>query len=167
MLLEHAEIYALFGRTKWTQDLRWEDQNWFHRPGPPPLFSTKWGRVKGFLNNVKKTAELVFWGIPNYELISQVQFVLTNESLQNKLTEISQEAAVQVTPRPNSRVSLPSSSSSSSATSQVTSPVPSRPATELKGSLHLGMCKSCKRIYRRTEVGIAWIWSLFYKILFC
>ena len=106
---------------------------------------------------LKKTAELVFWDIPNYELISQVQFVLTNESLQNKLTEISQEAAVQVTPRPNSRVSLPSSSSSSSATSQVTSPVPSRPATELKGSLHLGMCKSCKRIYRRTEVGIAWI----------
>ena len=79
-LLNKIEIYS-----KWTQNLRWEDQNRFQRQGPPPLFSTKWGRVKGFLNNVKKTAELVFWGIPNYELISQVQFVLTNESLQNKL----------------------------------------------------------------------------------
>ena len=35
MFLEHVEIYALFGRTKWTQNLRWEDQNRFQGPGFP------------------------------------------------------------------------------------------------------------------------------------
>ena len=28
-VFEHAKICALFGRTKWTQNLRWEDQTWF------------------------------------------------------------------------------------------------------------------------------------------
>ena len=64
-----------------------------------------------------------------------------------------QEAAVQVTPRPHSRISFSSSSSSNTSQPPSPSPTPSRPSTELKGSLHLGMCKSCKRIYRRTEVG--------------
>ena len=33
MFFENVEIYALFGRTKWTQNLRWEDQNRFQGPG--------------------------------------------------------------------------------------------------------------------------------------
>ena len=38
MFSEHVHIYALFGRTKWTQNLRWEDQNRYKGPGvgPPP-----------------------------------------------------------------------------------------------------------------------------------
>ena len=31
---EHVEIYALFGRTKWTQNLQLEDQNRIQGPGP-------------------------------------------------------------------------------------------------------------------------------------
>ena len=33
MFLEHVEVYELFGRTKWTQNLRWEDQNRLQGPG--------------------------------------------------------------------------------------------------------------------------------------
>ena len=33
MFLERVEIYALFERTKWTHNLRWEDQNRFQGPG--------------------------------------------------------------------------------------------------------------------------------------
>ena len=33
MFFEHVEIYALLGRTKWTQNLRWEDQYRFQGPG--------------------------------------------------------------------------------------------------------------------------------------
>ena len=33
MFFENVEIYALFGRTKWTQNPRKEDQNRFQGPG--------------------------------------------------------------------------------------------------------------------------------------
>ena len=33
MIFENIEVYALFGRTKWTQNLRQEDQNRFQGPG--------------------------------------------------------------------------------------------------------------------------------------
>ena len=34
MILKHVENYALFGRTKWTQNQHREDQNRFQGPGP-------------------------------------------------------------------------------------------------------------------------------------
>ena len=41
-------------------------------------------------------------------------------------------------------------SSSSSSTSP--SPSPSRPPTDLRASVQLGLCRSCKRFYRKPEV---------------
>jgi hypothetical protein len=60
---------------------------------------------------------------------------------------------------PRARASPSSSSSSGPPSPGPTSPSPGLPAVpESRAPVHLGLCRGCKRFYRRTEVG--WIQSI-------